>query len=119
MREGERELWRDRYPDRVTCIRCLEVQDQIELDRLLWCEACRAKARRRASRWGWGVGAVLAGALALWIFVEVEPTRLMGGWIATIVAAFWIGSRIGSEVAYGIDRYRNQRAVEAEPPRAT
>jgi len=116
VRATGRELWRDRYPDQVTCVRCLELQDQIELDRLLWCEACRAKARRRASRWGGGIGVVLAGALAFWIFVVVNPTRMIGGWVATVVAALWIGSRIGGEVAYGVERYRNRRAVEAEPP---
>ena len=117
MRERGRELWRDRYPDQVTCVRCLEVRDQMELDRLLWCEACRAQARRRAGRWGWSLGIVLAAGLAAWVLLVVQPTRMMGGWIATVVAALWIGSRIGNEFAYGIDRYRNRRAVEAEPPR--
>lgn len=112
-----RELWRERYPDEVTCVRCLEKKDQLEFDRLLWCESCRATARKRAGRWGWVFGAVMAGALAAWIRFEVDPTRLVGGWIATVVAAFWLGSRIATEVAYGVDRYRNRRAVEATPPK--
>jgi hypothetical protein len=111
-----RELWRERYPDRVTCVRCLELRDQMELDRLLWCEGCRARARRRAARLGWSVGALGALVLGLWIVVSVKPDRLIGGWIATVVAAFWIGSKIASEIAYGVDRYRNRRAVEAIPP---
>lgn len=116
MREMGRDLWRDRYPEEVTCIRCLEVRDQLDVDRLLWCQECRQKARHRAKRWGWASGLLAATALAFWILIEVEPTRLIGGWIATVVASFWLGSRIGTEVAYGIDRYQNRRAVEAHPP---
>jgi len=117
LREMGRELWRDRYPEQVTCVRCLEVQDQIDVDRLLWCQGCREKARQRAKRWGWGVGVASASLLALWIVVEVGPTRMVGGWIATVVASLWLGARIGSEIAYGVERYRNRRAVEAQPPR--
>ena len=116
MREMGRDLWRDRYPEEVTCIRCLEVRDQLEVDRLLWCRGCREKARQRAKLWGWASGLVVATGLALWIVLEVEPTRMIGGWIATVVASLWLGSRIGAEVAYGADRYRNRRAAEAHPP---
>lgn len=113
------ELWRERYPGEVTCVRCLEVRDQAELDRLLWCEACRRSARADAARWGWIAGGVAAAALALWIWLVIQPSNLViGGWIATVVAALWIGSKVAREIAYGIERYRNRRAVEAVPPAA-
>ena len=110
--------WRDRYPEEVTCVRCLEVRPTDDLDRLLWCPACRERSARRAQRWGWLGGLVLAALLSAWILLAVRPDRdlIVGGWIATVVAAFWIGSRVVRELAYGVDRYRNRRAVEAVPP---
>ncbi|HEX9885554.1 MAG TPA: hypothetical protein VGA70_03660 [Longimicrobiales bacterium] len=115
------ELWRKRYPEEATCIRCLEVKDTMELDRLLWCDDCRSRARRRAGRWGWGVGAALAAVLALWIrfVVQPDPDLVVSGWVATVVAAMWISSKVAREIAYGVLRYRNRKAVEAVPPAAS
>lgn len=111
------DLWRERYPDEVTCVRCLELKEQADLDRLLWCRACRRRARRRAARRGWIAGGVAAFGLALWIWLVIRPSTLViGGWIATVVAALWIGSKVAREIAYGMERYRNRRAVEAVPP---
>lgn len=87
------------------------------MDRLLWCEACRTSARRRAGVWGWGFGALFAAALALWIWLYIQPSDLViSGWIATVVVAFWIGGRIAREIAYGVMRYQNHKAAEAVPP---
>lgn len=110
--------WRSRYPDRATCVRCLQEKDLEEMDRLLWCEACRTSARRRAGAWGWGIGFFVAVLLALWIWLYVQPSDLViGGWIATVVAAMWVGARVAREIAYGVMRFTNQKAVEAVPPR--
>ena len=112
---SERPTWRDRYPDdTATCIRCIEVKDIMEMDRLLWCEECRHRARERAAWWGWLAGVVFAGFVAAYIFLVVRPTDLViGGWIATIVAAVWIGARIGREIAYGAMRFANSKATDA------
>ena len=110
--------WKSRYPDLATCIRCLEEKDVEEMDRLLWCESCRETARQRAAMWGWGFGILLAASLAAWIWLVVQPSRLIvGGWIATVVAALWIGSRVAKEIAYGVLRFNNRKAAEAIPPR--
>jgi hypothetical protein len=109
--------WRDRFGDEVTCVRCLEVRDTVEVDRLLWCERCRTRARARAARRGWLVGVTGALLLALWIWLVVRPSNLVpGGWLATIVAAAWIGAKVAREVLYGLERFRNRRAAEAVPP---
>ncbi len=114
---GTRFSWRDRYGEEVTCVRCLQVRDTVEVDRLLWCEECRLRARQRASRRGWIVGGVAAAALAAWIWFGVGASSLVpGGWLATVVAAAWIGAKVAREVLYGVDRFRNRRAVEAVPP---
>jgi hypothetical protein len=114
----ERNLaWRSRYPDRATCVRCLEEKELDGMDRLLWCEECRRAARQRAGRWGWAAGGILALGLALWIWLFIRPSDLViGGWIATVVAALLIGSRVAREIAYGVMRFNNRNAVEAVPP---
>lgn len=87
---------------------CGEARDSTEVDRMLWCESCRDLARARAARIGWAVGALAAAALAIWIAVAVRPSRMISGaWIATVVAAGWLGSRMGREVAYGLFRARD------------
>ena len=109
--------WKSRFPDLATCIRCLEEKDVEEMDRLLWCESCQEAARQRATLWGWGFGGLLAALLGLWIWLVMQPTQLIiGGWIATVAAALWIGSRVGREVAYGVLRLSNRKAAEAVPP---
>lgn len=116
---GERRVsWRDRYPDEVTCVRCLQVHPRDDLDRLLWCKACRERARRRAVRRGWIGGLVIAALLAAWIWLVVQPSPdlVLGGWIATVVAALWIGAKVVREIDYGVQRFQNRRAVEAVPP---
>ncbi len=116
--DGERKVsWRDRYPAEVTCVRCLDVFDQMLLDRLLWCESCRVKARNRATWLGWAGGLAFGGVVAAYVWLVIQPSDLViGGWIATMVAAVWIGSKVAREFVYGAMRFRNARAVEAVPP---
>ncbi len=117
MARRERPTWRDRYPDEVTCIRCLEVKDQMLLDRLLWCAECRARARNRAGWWGWLAGLGFGAVVALYIWTFIQPTDLViGGWVGTVIAAVWIGSKVAREIAYGVMRFRNSHAVDAVPP---
>lgn len=113
----ERVSWRDVYPDEVTCVRCLEVKDLGHLDRMLWCDECRFTARERAAWWGWLLGLIFALGCALYVWIVIRPTDLIvGAWAATFAAAVWIGSKVGRELAYGVMRFQNSRAVEAVPP---
>lgn len=116
---SERVSWRDRYPDEVTCVRCLEVHDQMHLDRLLWCDRCRFRARDRAGWWGWGGGLLFGAGVALYVWIVIRPTDLViGGWIGTIAAAIWLGQKVAREISYGVMRFMNARAVDAVPPSA-
>jgi len=111
--------WRDRFGEEITCVRCLEVKDSATMDRLLWCPECRSAARHRATRRGWIVGIAGAAALAAWIWIVIRPSDLvLGGWLATVVAAAWIGARVAREMFFGVERFRNRRAAEAVPPGA-
>ncbi len=108
---------RDRIHTPVTCVRCLKVLDYSDVDRLMWCNDCRESAKARATWVGWLAGLVLGAGLALWIWTVVQPSDLViGGWIATVVAAIWIGGKVAREIAYGVMRFRNVRAAEAVPP---
>ncbi len=64
--------WRDRYPEEVTCVRCLEVHDQMYLDRLLWCDRCRIRARNRASWWGWGGRLAFGVGVAIYVWTVIN-----------------------------------------------
>lgn len=110
--------WRDRFPDDVTCVRCLEVKPVKELDRLLWCEECLASARRRAMRRGVTAGGLLALVLGLYIGLVIRPdlSLIPAAWVATLVVAFYLGSRVAREFFFGVERIRNRPAVEASPP---
>ena len=108
---------RDRSSDEVTCVRCLDEHDVMDLDRLLWCDRCRHVARNRASWYGWLGGLLLGAGVALYIWIVMRPTDLViGGWVATVVAAVWIGKKIAREIVYGAMRSRNVPATEAIPP---
>lgn len=111
-------MTRDRLPDDVTCVRCLEVRPPRELDRILWCETCVARARVRASRIGWRSGAGLVAVLGLYITLVIRPdlSLIPAAWVATLVMAFYLGSKAARELAYGYERIRNRPAVEAVPP---
>lgn len=115
---SEAPTWRDRFPEEVTCIRCLEVKPAYDLDRLLWCDECKALGQARAGRMSWGVGVAIALAAAAWVWITVRPSAdlIPGAWLGTFLATVWVASRVSKEVIYGAMRFRNGRAVEATPP---
>ncbi len=110
--------WRTSDADKVACVRCLEMKPRPDLDRILWCETCLEAAQARAATRGWIVGLVLAVTLSLWIWLYIQPSNLViGGWVGTVLAAFYVSARVAREVFYGTDRIGNRHAVEAVPPR--
>lgn len=110
--------WRDRFPEDVTCVRCLQVKSVQELDRLLWCEECLARARQRAAWRGWAAGVALAAGLGLYIWLVIQPdlSLIPTAWIATLAVALYLGGRVARELFYGYERLANRRAMEAVPP---
>ena len=93
----------------IACANCGRSCLASDLDRYLWCESCITVVRERAKRVGWICGAVLAAALALWIYFVQQPSRmLIGGWLGAVLATFWLGGRAGMEVTYGFLRFRGR-----------
>lgn len=100
-----------------TCQRCLQTKPRQDLDRLLWCDACVTKAQARAVTQSWYVGLAVAVVLALWIWLYIQPSSLViGGWIGTVVGAFYVSARVVRELLYAAARLCSGPAVEALPP---
>ncbi len=115
----ERPFSRTNDVDPLPCTRCGEPHDPMELDRLLWCERCRLVARNEAGWWGWGIGLAFAAGVVAYVWGVVHPTDLViGGWVATVVAAAWIGAKVGRELVFGVMRAR-AKPGGAEPPGRT
>ena len=100
-----------------TCQRCLQTKPRQDLDRLLWCDACVAKAQARAVSQSWYVGLAVAVVLSLWIWLYIQPSNLViGGWIGTVVGAFYVSARVVREMLYAGARLRSGPAVGVVPP---
>lgn len=111
---------RERSPASSACVRCLQERENRELDRLLWCEECVARARARAGRRAWFGGVAIALGVALYVLYEVRPdlSLIPAAWGATVLVAVYLGYRISRELLFGWERLRNRPAVEAKPPRS-
>ena len=95
----------------ATCLICLQTKPRQDLDRLLWCDACREAAQARAASRSWYVGLAVAVVLALWIWLYVQPDLVIGGWIGTVLAAFYVSARAAREVLYTVARMRGGTAL--------
>ena len=95
-------------PDAARCRRCRRVTPGDDLDRILWCEECTVAERKRAARWGRGLAFAAATLLGVWIAWAIRPAdEFRYLYALVIVVAFVLGSRLGTELVYGIVRVRN------------
>lgn len=98
-------------------MRCGAMTPRADLDRILWCDECRLTVHARATRKSWRAGLVVATALALWIWLYIEPSNLViGGWIGTVLAAFYVAARVTREVLYTMARLGKRDLAEPVPP---
>ncbi|MFO7894202.1 MAG: hypothetical protein R6U63_10740 [Longimicrobiales bacterium] len=98
--------------DEARCRRCLRPVPGDDLDRILWCEDCVEFERKRAARWGRGLALAAAALLGIWIALAISP----GGqfrylYALVIIVAYVLGSRLGTELVFGIARVRNRPGV--------
>jgi hypothetical protein len=74
---------------------------------MLWCDACTEAVSKRAASRGWMIGLVTAVILTLWIWLFVQPSNLViGGWVGTVLAAFYVTARVAREVLVAAARMR-------------
>ncbi len=65
----------------------------------------------------WYVGLAVAVVLALWIWLYIQPSDLViGGWIGTVVGAFYVSARVVREMLYAAARMRSGPGAGAVPP---
>lgn len=103
----------------VRCRRCRRPTPGDDLDRILWCEECVTAERKRAGRWGRGLAFAAATLLGVWIAAALRPAdEFRYLYALVIVVAFVLGSRLGTELVYGIVRVRNRPGAREEtyPP---
>lgn len=115
IRSGSAES--DAANDGLECTRCLQRRPSDELDRLLWCEACRETERAVAAIWGRRIGIAFGLGLTIWIALAVKPATgpLMALWAASILVVYRLATRLGRELIYGVARIRNVPGARAEP----
>jgi hypothetical protein len=62
------------------------------------------------------IGLATAVILTLWIWLFVQPSDLViGGWVGTVLAAFYVTARVAREVLLAAARMRS-RPAEGEVP---
>jgi len=63
------------------------------------------------------IGLATTVILTLWIWLFVQPSNLViGGWVGTVLAAFYVTARVAREVLLAAARIRNRPADGAVPP---
>ena len=110
--------------DTARCRRCRRPTPGDDLDRILWCEDCVVAERKRAGRWGRRLALAAATLLGIWIAVALRPAdEFRYLYALVIVVAFVLGTRLGTELVYGVIRVRNRPGVregaaggDGEPP---
>lgn len=91
----------------VACDACGEVYPRGTLDPNHWCEACRPRMLKRMRLWRHVVALVVALPIAVWIFSH--PTfhrRPLMLWVLFVIAAYYLGYRLGREVMKVYTRLR-------------
>jgi hypothetical protein len=100
--------------DALRCHRCRQERTGGELDRILWCEECQHAERRRAALRGRVFAFAAAIVLTFWIALSIQPApefRIL--WALVVIVAFYLLSRIGQELGYGVARVRNEPGARA------
>ncbi len=100
--------------DTLYCRRCRMPGTVDELDRMLWCDECKRAERRRAGWLGRALGFAAAIALSFWIAIVIQPSdQFLLLWALVVIVAFYLLSRLGQELLYGVFRIRNVPGARA------
>jgi hypothetical protein len=111
--EGEGEMLH-RDDDILRCHRCRQERPPTSWTACSGARsACRAE-RRRAGWWGRALGFAAAVALSFWIAIVIQPSdefRVL--WALVVIVAFYLLSRLGQELVFGMLRVRNVPGARA------
>ena len=84
-------------PEESVCRRCGEAVPLASLDRWLWCSTCHAGLERKARRGRHLIAALITLPFLVWILVRGTGSVLpIYAWILPLLAAYYLGSRIGA-----------------------
>lgn len=99
-----------------SCQSCQGLYPASDLDRYLWCPACRKAVRARGVRWGRAVGGLSMLGVALYLIVRVNPsTRFFAFYALMLGMTYLLTSRIAVAVVQGYYRSRGTIGATRAP----
>lgn len=92
------------------CASCRELRVREELDERLWCPGCREALDRKRRLWSHGAAVGITVPFAVWVFA-VRTTEVISpvAWLLPLGASYYLGWRIGKELAKGWVRLTRRR----------
>ncbi len=89
------------------CRSCEQIYPASDLDRYLWCPACRKLVRQRGVRWGRLVGFIASLGVAIYLAARVHPSaRYLAFYALLLAMTYLLTSRIAVAVVQGYYRSR-------------
>lgn len=106
--------------DETSCRSCHELYPASDLDRYLWCPACRKAVRRRSAFWGRIVGSAASLGVAAYLLIRVHPTaRFLAFYLLLLALTYVLCRRIAVAVAQGYYRSRGGVRLPGRDARGT
>lgn len=97
--------------DQAACRSCADIYRVSDLDRYLWCPACRRAVRRRGAVWARIVGLASSIGVGLYVALTIHPSQRYLALYALILALTYVlTGRIALAVVQGY--YRARGTVE-------
>lgn len=97
------------------CRECGASNSPANLDVYGWCPACQAALRRRTWRAAHVIAVLIVIPFAIWILVGGRSGYFpLYAWLLPLGAAYYLGLRIGRELAKGYLRWRRSRDAVPE-----
>lgn len=111
MTGTERERMEDLHFKGVMCGACGRMFPKGQLDDDDWCEGCGPRMQQRMRTWRHVVAASITLPFAVWVVIWLQTSPDLGflppyAWGLPLVAAYYLGFRIGREVVKGYTRWR-------------
>lgn len=98
----------------AACRECGASNPREELDLYAWCPTCQAALRRRTGRAAHLIALLIVVPFAIWILIGGRSGYFpLYAWLLPLGAAYYLGLRIGRELARGYLRWR--RSEDAIP----